>query len=235
MHEVCVYAINVGVGSHALLGCRPVLVPSGSPFGNLEHVGAGPNALDVSGWVIDPDTAASTDVHVYVDGRGVAVKADGHRPDVGQAYPAFGPEHGFSFRMGAAPGLHQVCVYGINAGVGGHSLLGCRQVVVPSGPPLGNLELVRPTAGAVNVAGWALDPDSGDPIDVHVYVDSAGVSVRADRQRGDVGAVFPGYGPNHGFSGRVPASPGPHQVCAYAINVNVGHHTLLGCQQAWVR
>jgi hypothetical protein len=53
------------------------------------------NRLRVSGWAIDPDTAAPIDVHTYVDGAFAgATRADQPRPGVGNGYPGYGPNHG---------------------------------------------------------------------------------------------------------------------------------------------
>ncbi len=90
----------------------------------------------------------------------------------------------------------------------------------------GSLDTVTGGAGAVTVAGWALDPRTGaEPTAVHVYVDHAGVAVAADQLRPDVGAVYPLAGDAHGFATSVAASPGAHQVCVFAIgapNVQLG-------------
>ena len=62
---------------------RP-LVDYGTPLGNLESATAGPGSIQVSGWAMDPETAASITVHAYVDGAwGGAYTASGNRPDVG--------------------------------------------------------------------------------------------------------------------------------------------------------
>jgi hypothetical protein len=50
-----------------------------------------------------------------------------------------------------------------------------------------------------------------------------------------VEAAHPAYGPSHGYDGFVPARPGPHRVCAYALNVaGFGDHQLLGCRDVFV-
>ncbi|MCD9623583.1 glycoside hydrolase family 43 protein [Rhabdothermincola salaria] len=229
-HQVCAYAINVGSGGNSLLGCRTVVVPSGSPVGSLDVVSGGPGSVRVAGWAVDPDTAASIDVHVYVDGRGYPLRADRSRSDVGAAFPGYGSAHGFSVSVPASGGSHQVCAYAINVGSGGNSLLGCRTVVVPSGSPFGSLDVVSAGPGSVRVAGWALDPDTAASIPVHVYVGGRGTALTADRTRSDVGAAYPGYGSAHGFSRTLSASPGAQRVCAYAINVGRGSTTLLGCR-----
>ena len=55
--------------------------------------------------------------------------------------------------------------------------------------PIGNLEAVTGGVGQIDVAGWALDPDTTASIPVHVYVDGAGVPYVADKQRPDVAAA----------------------------------------------
>ena len=89
-------------GGHALLGCKTVTVPAPTntitdkgraPIGNLEGVVATASGFQVSGWAIDPDTTSPITVHIYVDAVGVAVPANGARPDVGAIYPAYGQQH----------------------------------------------------------------------------------------------------------------------------------------------
>jgi GH25 family lysozyme M1 (1,4-beta-N-acetylmuramidase) len=232
LQQVCAYGINVGGGSNRLIGCTVVNVPAGDPFGVVDSVGVGRGYVDVAGWSIDPDTTAPNDVHVYVDGVGVATTASLSRPDVGAAF-GFGSNHGFSVRVNASGGSHSVCAYGINvAGTGSNRLLGCRTVVVPDGSPFGSLDVVAPIYGVVHVAGWAIDPDTSAPIDVHVYVNGVGMPVRADGSRPDVGAAFPGSGASHGFDVFVPRNlTGPSTVCVYGINAaGGGTNSLLGCR-----
>src|SRR5207237_10790336 len=136
---------------------------------------------------------------------------------------------GFSLCVAAAGGEYTVCVYGINVGGGGNSLIGCRTVVVPSGPPIGSLHVALPIFGTIRVAGWAIDPDSASPIAAHVYVDGAVVSAENDdHSRGVWVTVFPGYGASHGFDIVVPAAGGEHTVCVYGINVGGGGNSLIG-------
>jgi hypothetical protein len=125
-----VYAINVGVGSNTALACRSVAVPGGSPIGSIDAVGTGAGSINLGGWAIDPDTSDPISVHVYVDSLGYALSAAEARSDLGAVYPLYGPSHGFGGSIAAAPGARRVCVYGINVGAGGNSLLGCRSVTV---------------------------------------------------------------------------------------------------------
>ncbi|MDY0944453.1 hypothetical protein SOM11_00440 [Frigoribacterium sp. CFBP9039] len=132
--RVCVYGINVGRGSNALLGCKTVSVPSGSPVGRLDSTTSPQKGVvKASGWALDPDTASSITVHLYIDGKPVlATPATGSRPDVAGAYPGYGAAHGYSASIsGVAPGTRQVCAYGINVGVGKNIAIGsCKTVVV---------------------------------------------------------------------------------------------------------
>ncbi|WP_307043455.1 hypothetical protein [Agromyces ramosus] len=243
-HDVCVYAINTGAGGHTPLRCQTVTVVAAiaergrAPIGALESATVDAGGITMSGWAIDPDTAASVQVHLYVDSNGTAITANGDRPDVGARYPGYGNAHGFSSRVSASPGLHTVCAYAINTGPGGHAQLGCLQVAVPGTVdlgrvPFGNVEAIAVQAGGVNVIGWAIDPDTDAAIAVHVYVDSVGEATIADIDRPDVGRAYP-YGTAHGFAYSMAASTGPHTVCVYAINNGRGGHTLLNCTRVVV-
>jgi hypothetical protein len=129
----------------------------------------------------------------------------------------------------AAPGLHQVCVFAISTSSGPHTVVTCRSVVVPDRAPIGSVDAVTVSGGTLTVSGWTLDPDTTAPTDVHVYVDGAGVAVRADLSRPDVGQAF-GLGDRHGFTHSRRLGPGPHTVCVHGINTVAGPHTLLGCR-----
>jgi hypothetical protein len=238
-NRICLIAINSGPGANTSLGCRTVFLATGNPFGAVDAASiAGPRAIQVRGWTIDPDTAAPVAIHVYVDGRwGGAFTANVARPDVGRAFPGYGDNHGFNASLSASPGPRQVCVYAINVGAGStNPLLGCRTVTVLSGVPFGNLESVSAVTGGVRIRGWTIDPDTTAPVAIHVYVDGRwGGAFTANVARPDVGRAFPGYGDNHGFNASLSASPGPRQVCVYAINVGAGStNPLLGCRSVSV-
>ncbi len=231
--QVCVSATNsIGPGSSASLGCRTVAMPGGSPIGVVDTAVGGMGSLSVTGWVVDPDTSASIDVHVYVDGVGrVALRADGTRNDVAAGFPGYGAARGYSGNVSVRGGPHSVCVYAINVGVGTNVLLGCRNVQVTGGAPFGALDTATFTNGAIQVTGWAVDPDTAASIPVHVYLDGQGFAFTANGNRPDIGGGLPAYGAAHGFSGPLPAPDGPHNVCAYAIDVVGGDgNRLLGCK-----
>jgi len=205
---------------------------SPDPVGFLDSVTyAGGGVVRVSGWALDPDTYDPIDVHVYVGSNPVGVRADASRPDIAAAYPGWGDRHGFTADIAVGEGTHRVCAYAINVPAGGNPGLGCRDVVVTNAGPRGTLDLVAPTASTVRVAGWAWDPDTAAPVEIHVYAGSNHIATtNADRSRPDVAAGVPGAGEGRGFDLEIPIAAGRHRVCAYAINVPTSVNPSLGCQ-----
>jgi hypothetical protein len=98
----------------------------------IDALTTSPGKVSAAGWAIDPDTSAPIIVQMYIDGRANALTwANLSRPDVGAAYPLYGPNHGYSLTMATTPGRHTVCLYGINTGPGASTQLGCRAVTAP--------------------------------------------------------------------------------------------------------
>jgi hypothetical protein len=204
---------------------------TGNPFGAVDAVTAVAGGVRVRGWVIDPTTTSPIRVHVYVDGVGRAnVPASISRTDVGRAYPGSGVKHGYDVVVHTTPGARQVCVYGIDVGEGGNVRLGCRTVTVSSNP-FGALDRAVMDRGRLRVSGWALDPDTNNPIRVDIYANGRGLaSLVADRERPDVAAKF-GRGSRHGFDARLRIAPGTHEIKAYAIHVGGGTNRLIGTRR----
>jgi hypothetical protein len=239
-HSVCVTLSNVGTGAHTSLGCRTVTVPGSSPAGNFESLTAAPGSLSVTGWAVDPDTAAPIYVWAGVSGPTGSVyngpvRAAATRTDVGRAYPGAGDAHGVAWTLPVDAGRYTVCLTAVNVGAGADRDLGCRAVVVPGGSPVGNLESVRAVPGGVQLTGWALDPDTVTPPYVLVTVDGDGGYVRPAVARADISRVFPGYTGAYGFTATIATEPGARTVCATASNVGAGTHTALGCSTVVVR
>jgi hypothetical protein len=201
----------------------------GSPTGALDSISRVPGGLSVTGWALDPDTTDAVDVHVYVGRSGVSTRAATSRPDVGARFATYGPNHGYAVTVPAGPGSYDVCAYAINVGVGSTTLLRCQTVTVGS-TPIAGIERTRQVPGGVRFEGWALDPDTASPIDVHAYVGSSGVATTANLPRPDIEAAFPGYGRAHGFSVVAPVTAGGNQaLCTYGINVGAGGLGAFGC------
>ncbi len=206
-----------------------------SPFGSLDTLTSGANAVTAAGWSIDPDTSGPIDVHLYVDGKwGGSVRADRSRPDVGRVVPGYGDAHGYSLRITNVPaGERTVCAFGINKGPYGDTnpQLGCRTVTV-SAAPLGNLEAARLAPGGVQVIGWLADPDSNAAVDLEVSIDGAVVATAAAvLNRADVAQAYPAFGASRGFSITVPvaSTPGSRQVCVTSTDLPTNEKVPLRC------
>jgi Mannosyl-glycoprotein endo-beta-N-acetylglucosaminidase len=121
---VCLYGINYGPGSgNRMLGCKGFL--GVDPIGHIDAITRIPSGLRIRGWTLDPDAWAGIPVDVYANGAGIGrIRAANVRNDVAGAYPQYGNAHGFDISIPIAGG--SVCVYGINAGAGRNSLIGCR-------------------------------------------------------------------------------------------------------------
>ena len=225
---VCLTTGTLPIGS---LGCRVVTSPGGSPFGALDVVTARLGGVSVVGWVVDPDIASAVTTHIYVSGVGYAVTANANRPDIGGGLPAYGPDHGFVVDLPAPGGVVNVCAYGINVGVGAHTLLGCRTTTVPTGSPIGVIDTLTRSGANVTGSGWVFDPDTAASIPVHVYVNGVGYAVSANGNRPDFAGTMPAYGPAHGYSFSIPVAAGSARVCIYGIEIaGTGGNVLLGCR-----
>ncbi len=235
-YTVTVYALNEGDGTeHPVIGAAPVGV--GAPFG-LFDAQAGPDYIRLVGWTIDPDVqGGSTQAHVYLNGEfAAAFDANVYRSDVAAAYRDYGGEHGYDLAIPVSPGTHHVQLWVINDnGADQPLLLGDRTLTI-GGSATGNLEGVFRAPGGVRVLGWALDPDSVEPLDIHVYVDGAFAGSRlADTFRPDIEALYPNFGDRHGYDLDVPAPAGTRQITVYAIGQGSGDpYSLLGTVTAEV-
>ena len=227
-HAVCVYAINTPAGDNPALKCATVTVANAEPIGRVDSISTTISSISVAGWALDPDTSDPITVHVYVDGAPRAIAADASRPDVAAAF-GHGDRHGFATTVPVGVGNHAVCVYAINTPAGDNPTLECTTVAVVNSTPFGRIDSLSATWNHVTLTGWALDPDTSDPITVHVYVDRTPFAFTADTSRPDVGAAF-GHGDRHGFTATADFGPGDHTVCVYGINTPAGDNAVIGCQ-----
>ncbi|MFT4294645.1 MAG: CHAP domain-containing protein [Micropruina sp.] len=100
--------------------------------------------------------------------------------------------------------------------------------------PFGRLDSAIGGAGEVTIHGWAMDPNSTSPIDVHVYVADTYVGKStANVERSDVDDAFH-RGSAFGYRTSTSIPAGKHQVCVWAINVGRGANVRLGCQEVTV-
>ncbi|MCL9666620.1 hypothetical protein L2091_15445 [Curtobacterium albidum] len=132
---VCLTAVNDGKGGDTDLGCRQVTVagdPGTKPRGSVDSVTGVAGGIAIRGWAFDQDTPGTAiTVKAQVGPTVTPLTANVTRSDVGAAYPALGPAHGFDTTVPAASGRQQVCFTAVNTGTGGDSSLGCFTVTVP--------------------------------------------------------------------------------------------------------
>ncbi len=233
-HSVCVYGEQTAKQSQ-LLGCQVYRELGHDPIGHVDAVDPLYGGVRLRGWTLDRDTTGPINALRAVDGGTlVSSVASDARSDIGTAYPGYGPAHGFDISMPITPGTHTLCAAGQNVGPGSDGFLGCLPVSAISGMPVGHLDAVTSANGVRTVDGWTFDPDTTQPITIHLYVDwRPVVAVVADRARPDVGAAFPFMGANHGFRFSLPLGAGQHSVCVFAINVGPGAgNPLIGCATA---
>lgn len=206
-----------------------------NPFGRVESLSAKGSTVTISGWAIDPDIRNSPMTVRVVEGT--ATRWQGttavYRSDVDTAQRALG-DHGFVARFAATDGKHTYCTYLLNTGMGSGSPRQCYSVTA-DGKPRGHLDSVTSTtAGAVDIAGWAYDPDAEPgPSSVRIAVDGATVAtVVADRPRPT--GTYPVAG-DHGFAAAPAVAPGAHTVCVTALNPGpASSPTALGCRSVSV-
>ncbi len=130
---MCVYGINVGAGANGTLGCRVVVV-GGSPTGALDSVHTSPGSVQVTGWAIDPDTAGTDTVHIYIDGVAIVIPGGRRAPRHRAGVPALRADPRLQrLDAGERPACTASASYGINvAGVRrANTTLGCHTVGVP--------------------------------------------------------------------------------------------------------
>ena len=198
---------------------------SGSPFGNFEHAWIGPGTIRVGGL---GDRSRRHRAH---PGAGRDRRLGGghrHRRRLparrGRGLPRLRAGARVPARRAGQPTACASCGWSaLNVGAGSPSVLGVRQLLI-GGNPFGVFEDVVVAYGRVAVAGWALDPDTAEPHRrARVRRRHTGRGrARPNQARPDVGAAYPLYGPNHGFSVSAPISRGRHEVCVFAINQGPG-------------
>jgi hypothetical protein len=234
-HEVCLYAIDSDGGWNPKLSCREVVATPANtaPIGRLDSAVSGMESVTVTGWALDQDTTAPVSVQVSVDGRLVTTVAAGEsRPDLDPLY-GVGPAHGYRATVPAGSGEREICVTALDSTGGPSTRVACRTVDV-NGLAFGRVDEATAVTGGILVRGWAIDPNTTAPIGVHVYVDHVRQAVlTANGSRPDVDAVYK-MGAAHGYESVIPAGPGTHRVCVYAIDHPGGTNPELACRAVTV-
>ena len=112
--------------------------------------------------------------------------------------------------------------------------------------PIGFLDLASsPSPGQVRVRGWAFDPNlPTQPLSIRVVVGGKAGEPKvgtyelgpvATQTRRGVATEFPEAGGQHGFDVTLPTvKSGRQRVCVYALDVDPGTDSLLGCRGATI-
>ncbi|HEX2902227.1 MAG TPA: hypothetical protein VHO01_02115 [Jatrophihabitans sp.] len=212
-----------------------LLMPGGrlssdDPVGGLSAWSLHGRYLTITGWALDPNAlTAQLWIGFYVNGKplphGVTTL---YRGDINAHFHTTG-NHAFSQTLQLADGPNTVCVYGLNAGPGSNTTLGCRSVPL-TGTPLGGISAATQKGLVTTVTGWTFDYDVPDsPLLVRAYVNgkyAAGAWTTVPR--GDINASLHGTG-NHGFAIPVTLPTGLSTICVYALNQVHGQNANLGC------
>lgn len=236
--QVCVVAENVGGGpGDTTLGCRQISLMSGNPIGMIDEARqVRPGRIQVAGWAADPDSTNAVELEISVNGVVETATANGSRPDVAGVYPLFGNNRGFNVELpvtGNSP--VRVCVTARNIGDGNNASIGCRNVEMLTGTPMGFVDGAVRNGNQATFWGWAFDPDVLAATEVHINVGPFFTPTRtvvsANGSRPDVGIVYPIYGQNRGFNATAPLPPVPTNVCIHFVNAagTAGANRLVWC------
>lgn len=238
-HRVCITALNRGRGSSTRIGCL-TLTGSNDPVG-ARTAARVPGGVAVTGWAVDPNTAAPTQIRIALDRQAsVTVAAAAPAGPDTATIPAalvahYGSAHAFTATLPTpTPGPHTVCVTAANVGAGHDTNLGCSPVTVTVDPVAQLARIVRVDATHIALTGWALDPDTADPVTVTVTAGGLlAANAVADRPASATDAPIPSpwaaWGPDRYFTGTYPVPAGEQTVCLTAVNVGPGSSRRLTC------
>lgn len=240
-HTICAVALDREDGPSTRLyyqgngasnNCAVVTYPGPArPVGWMDSAQLiGPN-FTATGWAIDTDTAAAIPVQLIVDGAVVTtVTANATRPGLGSVYPGFGDDHGFTVAAALGVGTHTICIGALDDASSaasrllyqGPGALNNCAVLTYAGPsqPIGWVDSVTLMGATLTAVGWTIDKDTTGPVSVQLLVDGAIVADdTANITRPGLGAVYPGYGDDHGFTlTAASVASGTHTVCVVALD-----------------
>jgi hypothetical protein len=216
---VCTYAIDRSNGRSTVLGFREVNVRG--PDGRIDRmIDLGNGQVRVEGWAMDPTRPGRPpNVRFRVDGQVHLAQASIDRPDVVRAYPGATLRCGFTHVISLNTGERRVCADVQTADARWHQFR-CRTQLLQR-LPFGRLDSATDLGGGrVRVRGWAIDPPrQTGAAEISLRVGGTSVAtLLANTSRPDVAAVYPGYGPNHGFDTVIDVPPGRQQICVDALH-----------------
>lgn len=242
-HEVCIYASNTLAGSDQLIKCLTATVPENplrdDPRGALSATVLDNGDIRATGWMFDP-SSASTSISGWLVDNGSLVKViTANQPSPALYSYGIGGDHGHSHTFApTAYGEHSVCVYGLNVGWGKHTWIDCESVTLSHDAmrddPRGDALVHSSDSGRIVMVGWAIDPNVlTAQVTLMWTLDGKAVAYGYANHPSDYLYAY-GVPGQHGAFAAIGATPGPHQVCMFAINVGLGSDQLIACRNATV-
>jgi hypothetical protein len=180
-----------------------------------------PGGIQLTGWSVIP-TALDRQVHLAVQVVENWSSVEASQPDAAAdvAFPGAGNNHGILALIPSPPGVTRFCLWA--AGLTAPSIVDCRTVTVPVAPaPAGQITSATGVPGGIAISGWVVQPGAvTKQVHLAVNIGSAWVSLEADQPNPAGDVAYPGAGPNHGFTGSIPASPGSQTFCLWAAGLS---------------
>lgn len=137
------------------------------PIGAIDSIGADPGSIWVNGWAFDwDDTSVTPSIWAFIDDQycfswSGRCEDDVYRPDVNNAYPGAGNNHGFSMRYRTdLSGWHTVRIEALNIGGGNAVTLGTYQINIPAdteAPVISNVKVSNLTMEGYDVSCTVTD------------------------------------------------------------------------------
>ena len=190
------------------LGCRTVVVPDSAPFGNLDggHDGAAARSRSAGGRSTPTPPRRSRCTSTST--ASVTARHRRRRPPrrgcrlPGRARPTASPP-----RSRPRPGPTGLRLRHQRRRRRQHAASAAAPWSSPAATRSVSLDTATGVRGGVAVGGWAIDPDTVRRRSRCTSTSTgSGSPPRLDSPAADVGAVFPLYGPGHGFTATVPAA-----------------------------
>lgn len=218
-HRVCITAKSIGAGRDNSLGCRSVTLDE-RPSGHVDVLAQQSGRLRIQGWTYDPDSPKSPlRVTLTIDGHSSALLANRSRPDVAKTHPSAGALHGFDVTRTLAEGIHTVRIVAGNIDLGSDRTMANRSVRLNFTPSASMVSLTATSTG-VRAQGWAIDPDTTQPIKARLTAAGTTSKLATANHQGPRGAQYPG----RNFGEYLTLRSGTHTVCAVGVNVLYGTH-----------
>ena len=193
----------------------------------------GTDTVRAAGWGVDTRSGDAVKIAATRNGSVVAETTTAiARPDISAQLPGVNAASGFTLSVPLTDGNNRICIYVRETTYGATTLLSCGDFATRNNPS-GRLESVELSGGSIRLRGWADDPNTYDPIPIHIYVNGVSSATTNGVVRPDIWALDERRSYYTGFDATVPVSgDGPFDVCAYGINVGPGSQNVsLGCQR----